>query len=141
MRIVTLCLLFCVFFVGLATAQNKTNKKMPKIYLELAKAKFPEGGHESLASPKGQYIVCQKIHGGTVERPETTVHYFVYDGKSKKKIYESTIANGSLKWISDTEIEIQNIPGNPRAFTTGDDYAYIYNAKTQKLTKKVPLKD
>ncbi len=138
MRFLVLTLLFlsCSLF---AFAQN--NKKIPKEYTKLAKEKFTDGIFESVFSPKGRYIVCQKIHGGTVERPETTVHYFVYDSKTKKKVYESTIANGSLKWISEEEIEIQNIPGNPRAFTGADDYASIYNLKTQAMRKKVPMKD
>ncbi len=58
----------------------------------------------------------------------------MYDLKNDKVLFEDSLANGSIKWLDEYQIQVSTIPG----IVTGDDEAsddlmgYVYDVKLQR---------
>jgi len=62
------------------------------------------------------------------------VQFFVYDLKNEKVLFEDSLANGSVKWLNDYQIQVSTVPG----IVTEDEevdkklMGYIYDVKLQR---------
>jgi len=80
------------------------------------------------------YVLCHKQSRPTSLNPFPPVQFFVYDLKQERVLFEDSLANGSLKWLNDFQIQVSTIPG----IVTGDEEAdknllgYIYDVKLQR---------
>lgn len=91
-----------------------------------------------ITSPKKSYVLCYKQEKGsnTKNKNHTKTDFFVFETKSNKTVYASSVSNGYVKWFSDYQLEIFIIPGLMPANKTKDDFITIYNLKTKKSIKK-----
>ena len=80
------------------------------------------------------YVLCHKQPRSTSRNPFPPVQFFVYDLKNERVLFEDSLANGSVKWLNDYQIQVSTIPG----IVTGDEEAdkklmgYIYDVKLQR---------
>ena len=80
------------------------------------------------------YVLCYKQSRPTSQNPFPPVQFFVYDLKNEKVLFEDSLANASIKWLNDYQIQVSTIPG----IVTGDEEAdkklmgYIYDVKLQR---------
>lgn len=80
------------------------------------------------------YVLCHKQSRPTSRNPYPPVQFFVYGLKNEKVLFEDSLANGSVKWLNDYQIQVSTIPG----IITGDEEAnkklrgYIYDIKLQR---------
>lgn len=58
-----------------------------------------------------------------------SVHFFIYDLSENNIIHEGFVSQGSVEWLSDEEVKVNEIPGRYRE---GVSKGYIYNVKTQE---------
>lgn len=89
-----------------------------------------------ITSPNKSYVLCYKQEKGSVKQAQTKTDFFVFDAKSNKTVYASSVSNGYVKWFSDYQLEVFIVPGLMPANKTKDDFITIYNLKTKKSIKK-----
>lgn len=80
------------------------------------------------------YVLCYQQSRPTSLNPFPPVQFFVYDIKNERVLFEDSLANGSIKWLNNYQIQVSMIPG----IVTGDEVAdqklpgYIYDVKLQR---------
>ncbi len=77
-------------------------------------------------------VLCQSIRRGTEPPQPQQVKYCVIDLKTNQLLYKSHLANGSVKWYGQKELQVRNFKGFP---TVNEEGIYIYHLETKKRTK------
>ena len=77
------------------------------------------------------YVLCIKQAQAGTEQPFPPLKFFVYDLDSEKIVYEESLANGSVKWRNDYQLEITIIPGIIKGNEEGVNY-FIYDLNEGK---------
>ena len=104
-------------------------------YKNLALAKYGEGV-EFIFNESETHVLCLKQNKVKLSPalPQDPLRFFVYDLQNEKIVYEDSIEDGSVNWISNSELQISIIPGIVSGDENPEDFTYIYDVK--ELRKK-----
>ena len=134
-RVILLLLYFTVSCKSLET-EKKTNQSddLSTEHLTLiANEKFKSNFNIRYNS-KNNFALCTHRNKSSIPGPES-INFFVYDLINDKISYESKISKGSISWISEYEIKIEEIPGIVQKDNIMQTHIYILNVKTNSKTK------
>ncbi len=85
-----------------------------------------------IKSPKESYVLCKNKLKDEHINPNQTQHFFVYDLKTNKIVYQDKEPNINLSWKSDTELKIIKQLGIIKNATDTGQIIYIYNLITKE---------
>jgi hypothetical protein len=77
----------------------------------------------------GTYMLCYTSHISP-QNVYQSIKYLVCDKQSNTIIHKGNIKDGSIKWISNYELEITEIPGLAEDGKTSTDYIKVINVKS-----------
>ena len=98
----------------------------------LAKEKFGENFIVE-KNNTGSFFLCYKNREAK-NQLHTLLHYFIYEVKSQKIIYEEKINNAAVKWFDEHHVEILV---NPEIISGDDDETtFILNVITKEKQKR-----
>ncbi|MGB2867687.1 MAG: hypothetical protein WBD36_04505 [Bacteroidota bacterium] len=89
---------------------TQANTSPSELYRVKAVEKFREGIRYSFNASR-TFVLCLKQAKPSRETPQQLVAFFIYDTAADSVVYESSIENGSVAWVSDTQVEVLRIPG------------------------------
>ena len=104
-------------------------------YKELATAQLGEDVSYIFNDAK-TYVLCTSEVEGTVKQPRNMLSYMVIKISDNTSVLDNKTDGATVKWSSDTEIEVYITPGIMRDDQTNDDYTTIYNVESGKSRKK-----
>lgn len=106
-------------------------------YITVAKEKL--GDEVKFAFNKDRsYVLCQTEPADNPDNPSFS--FLVFSMEDEKVVLEQNVRSGSVKWLSDMEIEVFSTPGFMRNDQSRDDFTQVYNVATGKWTPKTSWK-
>jgi hypothetical protein len=136
MRILIYSLLLCIIG-GCAKQGTTTSDSMAKYYEELAYETLNVQPVQFFENSQKDYVLATYFKNEKDVIDNGILKYVIINIGEEKVEKEGVLPQGSIKWISDYEIEIYSPPGISKNQTeTADDYKFIYNVKTGKTTNK-----
>lgn len=135
MKLFIRSLLICsVFIVGCKVTKDSTSiKEQTQTLEELVAAKYPEQS-TVLLNESQTYALVQSISKKGKVIGQSSIHFFVYDKTSKEIILEDFINKGTIEWVNDNLLKINEIPG---VYKEDASLGYTFDviSKTRKSIK------
>ena len=128
MRFLTLLLI--LIFALSCQHQNGVNKTAKTGYSKIISERLGEGVQYQ-KNESGTNVLC-KVEHKSINGLET--RFILYDLEQEQILLEDAVYNGSVQWISDSEIQVKNTPG---MVTTDPEQnkkmqGYIFNLNTNQ---------
>lgn len=119
-----------------SSSKPPASGKATENYKTLASKKYGEGVDCTFNESK-THVLCLKQEKVKLSPaiPQNPLRFFVYDLQNEKIVYEDSIEDGSVLWISNSELQIMIIPGIVSGDENPEDFTYIYDVKL-KLRRK-----
>jgi len=119
-----------------SSSKPPASVKATENYKTLATEKYGEGVDCTFNESK-THVLCLKREKVKLSpaMPQNPLRFFVYDLHNEKIIYEDSIEDGSVRWISNSELQISIIPGIISGDENPEDFTYIYDVKLQQRRK------
>ena len=131
--------LIVILILSLGSCSRNVQTSGTEKYQQTATDKFGDGQFDCSENQDMTFALCKhqlNTPGSTIQSWE----YFVFDKKNEKVTVSETIDKGSVKWVSNSEIQVSKIPGTMTVDQTMDDYTWIVNVVTGERTKKSEYK-
>ncbi|MBX2963539.1 MAG: hypothetical protein KF687_13590 [Cyclobacteriaceae bacterium] len=118
-------LILFIVFNGCSSVKKQNVEQMDNVVMELAGENFSWE-----FSPSKNYILC--VEQPLNESIKQAVKFIVVDAHTNKIIYENSFLPGSVKWLTDTTLEVYSIPGTLEKNDDLSNYKKIINIEQQK---------
>lgn len=113
-----------------ASKDTSSDKEQTPTFEELVTMKYPDQS-TVLMNESNTYALVQSISRKSEVKGQSSIHFFVYDKTNEEIILEDFINQGSVEWISDNLLKINEIPG---VYKKDDPQGYVFDVtnKTRK---------
>ena len=120
----------------LSCSSSKINSTSDTVnYRKFAENKY-EGKVAYVLNENNNLVICINEPYKDLKPSQPQLNYFVYDLIQEKILYEDRLIGGSVKWYSDTFIEVYSMPGIIRQDEVLEDFIVLVNVKTGESFKK-----
>ena len=110
MRIYVLSLLIFFFLFSCYAEAKKNNETESAAYRLLAREKYGLAARY-LFNDSHSHVICYKSSKPDIKNPIRQLSYFIYDIKNGNMLQEASLSAGKIRWLDDTRLEIEEIPG------------------------------
>ena len=115
---------------GVSSQEKKEPAVMTK-YEMIAVEKFTDHIDYVFNETK-THVLCMKTNKATPKMPESTVTFFVYELQNEKIVFEESVADGSVHWITDRRLEIVQKTGTVSKNDPGRRLVYLFDVDAGK---------
>ena len=116
---------------GSVSSQEKNDLNYAAKYETIAIERYKER-IEYIFNESKTHVLCMKTSKPTTKMPKSTVSFFVFDLNSEKIVFEDAIADGSLRWINDRQLEIVQKTGTVSKKDPDRRQGYLFDLDTGK---------
>ena len=134
---INIALILLLVSCGSSKKSNSTQTAENK-YKELATEKLGEDVSFTMNDSK-TFVLCINEVKGTVKQPRNMLSYMVIKLNDDTAVLENKVGGATVKWSSDTEIEVYLTPGIMGDDQTSADYTTIYNVESGESRKKASV--
>lgn len=125
--IISFALTACASSALQKTSQNDND------YRALATSKF-QGQFDVSFNNDSTYVICSHSAKPTALNPKKNISFFIYSLSEKKPVYEESIADGSVRWVNNYEVEILSKTGHMSSENESGILRFVFNVSNR--TKK-----
>ena len=119
---------------------NQIETQSTDKYQTIAEEKY-HGGVNFLFNGAKTHVLCVKEEKETANPGFASTRFFVYDLKAERVIFEDAPGRATVKWISQSNIEVAVVPGIVKADESAKATlpGYVYDCQRQRKTGRSTL--
>lgn len=107
-------------------APLETKSESLEMLVKLAKEKLGDDATTDFNKSQSHALVAS-VTGST--KTAKSIRFFVFDVNTSEIILEDFVSQGSVQWMSDNQIKVNQIPGKPGPQASR---GYLFNIETKK---------
>ncbi|NUM80758.1 hypothetical protein HUU42_08125 [bacterium] len=131
-RVIIFPILLIIFYANPAckTSGTAVNYQSNEKYRITAQSKL--GDHaEFLFNQDSSFVLCMKTLNAEKNAQVNSVSFFIFDLKEQIVVFEDALANVSVEWKSNEQVQVTKIPGTVKK-DNQELKGYIFDVKSKK---------
>lgn len=81
------------------------------------------------------FVLCSKTSKPTPRMPQNTIMFFLWDIRQNQIKLEESLVDGSVRWISNTQLQIVEHTGTVSKENPENRMVYVFDTATGKRTE------